>query len=106
MNETTQMVNKPWKCGICGSAFKTIQERMTCEAPCIKKMEEEAKRTAEAKKKEEQAARKAEVDKAFDVAIQLREAYLKDYDTYVYTTNTFSDNTNWKNRKSIFDFLY
>lgn len=106
MNETTQMNNKPWKCGICGFAFKTIKERANCELICARKMEEEAKRAAEAKKKEEQAARKAEVDKAFDVAIQLRDAYLKDYDTYVYTTNTFNGNTDWKNPKSIFDFLY
>ena len=106
MNETNQMNNKPWKCGICGSAFKTIKERMSCETVCIKKMEEEAKKAAEAKKKQEQATRKAEVDNAFDHAMKLRAAYLKDYDTYTYSVKTFSDNTDWNNRTSLWDFMF
>lgn len=108
MNETTQTVNKPWKCGICGSAFKTIQERTACEAACIKKLEEDAKKAAETKKKEEQVARKTEVDKAYEHAHKLsneadkayqhaRElsaAYAQDYGTYSYKGNiTLSDST-------------
>lgn len=98
MNETTQTLNKLWKCGICGSAFKTITERMACEAACVKNMEDKAKKAAEAKKKEEQAVRKAEVDKAYEHAHKLGEeadeaykhahelsvAYAEDYGIYSY----------------------
>lgn len=118
MNETTQTNDKPWKCGICGSAFKTIKERMSCETACIKKMEEEAKRLAEAKKKEEQAARKAEVDKAYKQAHKLDEeatnayqhayalatAYAEDYGTYSCIGNIAPHNSNYLSKK-ITDFF-
>ena len=94
-NDNKMYTQAMWKCGICGEIYSSIAQRMQCEANCLQKQELEAKKAAEAKKKAEQAARKKEVDDAFDKAMQLREAYLKDYDTYAYeysnVSNTLED---------------
>lgn len=42
------------------------------------------KKAAEAKKKEEQKARKKAVDDAINKAVQLKNAYMKDYGCYSY----------------------
>lgn len=105
-----KMYAKPqYKCAICGTVYDDLRERVNCESVCLHKQEEEAKKAAELKKKEEKAARKAEVDAAFDKAMQLREAYLKDYDTYIYTYNNVSnskEDDNWLNLKSLWHCLY
>ena len=40
-----------YKCEICGKEYKTIAERAKCEAACVKKLEEDAKKAAEAKRR-------------------------------------------------------
>lgn len=89
MNEAKNMNNvHEWTCGVCGSKFKTLKERVNCEAACLWKLEDEARKAAELKQKEERVARKAEVDNAYTNFIKLRTAYLKDYGTYAYHNNT------------------
>ena len=71
---------KAFKCSICDKEYEDAMDRARCELACGKKLEEEAKKVAEAKKKEEQNARWAEVEKAHDHYVELYEAYLKDYE--------------------------
>ena len=80
-----KMYTKPqYKCCICGKIYDSITERAQCELACVKKQEEEVKKAAELKKREEYNTRRAEVDKAFDHAYELRDKFLKDYDSYTY----------------------
>ena len=102
--ENKMYARKAFKCGICDKEFNNVADRARCELACNARQEEEAKKAAALKKKEEKAARKAEVDAAFDKAMQLREAYLKDYDTYIYTYN--KEDANWLNLKSLWHCLY
>lgn len=106
-----KMYAKPmYKCAFCEEVYEDAITRAKCELSCAKRQEEEAKKAAELKKKAEQAARKAEVDEAFAHAIELKNAYLKDYDTYEYTyeavTNAFEDiNDEWPSLKALLHFL-
>lgn len=68
-----------YSCGICGKEYEKIADRMRCEMNCVKKMEEEEKKAAEARKNAEKACRKAEVEKAVSDAIDLLKAYTDDY---------------------------
>lgn len=71
-----------YKCGVCGTSYNSIAERMHCESACLKKQEDEAKKVAEAKKREEQNDRKAQVDAAIKHAEQVLRDYIRDYGTY------------------------
>lgn len=107
-NENKMYAQPMYKCAICGSVHESIPARIKCETMCYQQRELEAKKAAEAKKKAEQAARKKEVDEAFDNAMQLREAYLKYYDTYTYeynrSTNSLEDDE-WPTLKSIWNYF-
>lgn len=81
-----KMCAKPmYKCAVCGGVYDSIAQRMNCEQACLKKQEEEAKKAAERKRAAEYEARKREVDIAFDHAYELKEKFLKDYDSYTYS---------------------
>lgn len=82
-----------YKCAVCGEIHETIYKRMNCEQTCLKKKEEEERKAAERKKAAEYEARKKEVDAAFDHAYELRDKFLKDYNSYEYikTTSSFRD---------------
>lgn len=95
--------NPKYKCAICGSIFDEISDRVKCETACLKKQAEEAKRAEEEKKKLEQKARKAEVDAAIKKAIELENAYIKDYGSYVCGDYKLEDFT--KSTLSSDDFL-
>lgn len=108
--ENKMYAKHQYKCAICGTVFDDLRERVKCESACLKRQEDEAKKAEALKKAAEQAARKAEVDEAFTHAIQLKNAYLKDYDTYEYTyetiTNTFENiNGEWPGLKALLHFL-
>lgn len=109
MENEKKMYTRPmYKCAICGKIHETIPARIRCETDCYHRQELEAKKAEEAKKKEEQAARKKEVDEAFDKAMKLKEAYLKDYNNYVYEYRDASnspENNDWLNIKSLWNFL-
>ena len=108
MKNENKMYAKPmYKCAICGETYDNIAARIQCETKCYHQQELEAKKAAEVKKKEEQMKRKAEVDAAFDKAMQLREAYLKDYDTYAYEYNKVSnmEDDEWNKIKSILHYF-
>lgn len=74
-----------YKCAVCGEVYDSIAQRMNCEQACLKKQEEEARKAAEAKKQAEYNDRKAEVDAAFDHAYDLKEKFLMDYGSYIYS---------------------
>lgn len=79
------MANKEtYKCGICGTEYRDIQDRMHCEMSCFEKQKEEARRIAEAKRKAEKATRQEEVDKAIEHANELIEKFTEDYGSYIY----------------------
>lgn len=82
-----------YRCGICGKSHEDIYSRAKCEIACTEKKVEEERKAAELKKEAEYATRKAEVDAAFDHAYELREKFLKDYDSYTYckTVNNSRD---------------
>ena len=97
MEEKNNFYYRPaYKCGICGSEFASVQERMNCEMACVKKQIEEEKKATELKKKEEQKARKAEVDEAFKNLQRLFAEYVKDYGHYEYCDE--DENCYWPSR--------
>ena len=68
-----------YTCAICGKEHNCILSRAKCEIECANRVEEEAKKAAEAKKQAEYNARVEEVNKAFDNAYKLRDELMKDY---------------------------
>ena len=96
-NENKMYSNPQYKCGICGTIFDSIEERMNCEAKCIRKQKEEAKKAAEAKVKEERETRRAEVTAAIERASELLNQFISDYGTYSY---------DGKRRKDTSDFFW
>ena len=74
-----------YKCAICEKDFKTIAERNQCEAACIKRIEEDAKKLAEEKKMAEKEARRAEVEDAINYAKKLLVAYINDYKSFEFS---------------------
>lgn len=78
-----KMYTKPqYKCAICGTVYDDLKERVKCESTCIKKQEEEAKKTAELKKQAEKETRHKEVFDAYDHFHELLEKYTKDYGVF------------------------
>jgi hypothetical protein len=94
-----------FKCGICDKEYFNVQDRANCELNCYKKQQEEAKKAAEVKKLAEKAARKKEVDDALDKAMQLRNAYIKDYGCYVYDNNDVHNESNIDNYPSLKELI-
>lgn len=99
MDENKIYCKTTYKCGVCGSQWSTVRERMTCERSCIKKQEEEERKAVEAKKAEEQKLRKEAVDEAIKRAAKLQSEYVKDYGHYEYegeiVPNVFWPNKIW-----------
>ena len=85
--ENKMYAHRAFKCSICDKEYEDAMDRARCELACGKKLEEEAKRVAEAKKKEEQEARWAEVENAHERYVDLYEAYLKDYEFDKYNSS-------------------
>ena len=77
-------------CGICGARYESVQERANCELKCVKKIEEEERKAAEAKRIEEQADRKFEVDNAYKTFTELAKKYAEDYGSYEYEGETLA----------------
>ena len=80
-----KMYTKPqYKCGVCGTVYDELRERMKCESTCLKRQEEEAKKAAELKKQQERDTRKADVDAKVKAAIEDVNAFANDYGYYTY----------------------
>ena len=78
------MNSKEYKCAVCGKIHEDVISRAKCEISCTEKKEEEERKAAELKKEIEYADRKAEVDIAYEKYIELRNKFVKDYDSYEY----------------------
>ena len=76
-----------YKCEICEKEHPSITERAQCELACAKRIEEAAKKAADARKKEEQNARKAELEAAINHAKELFAAYIEDYRSFEFSTD-------------------
>lgn len=75
-----------FKCAICGKEYEDVEARINCEITCLHQRKE-----AEIKKKElelqaAQDNRKAEVDLAYENFLELKDAYVKDYGVYTYSS--------------------
>lgn len=97
--------NKTYNCALCGKSYSNIIDRITCEQKCYTKQQEEAKKAAEAKKQAEKITRKKEVDDAIDKAMRLRNAYIKDYNCYVYDNNDVHNEFNIDNYPSLKELI-
>lgn len=91
------MKDKKYTCDICKTSYDTVQERAKCELKCVKKIEEEERKAAEAKKQAEKEARKSEVDNAYKAFADLAKSYAEDYGTYEYEGETLTSAL-WPNR--------
>ena len=76
-----------YKCEICGKEHSNITDRAKCELDCAKRIEEDAKKAAEAKKKEEQEIRRTEVEQAVNHAKKLLMAYINDYKSFEFSAD-------------------
>lgn len=94
-NDTQWRARLAYKCGICGTEFESIKDRAECEIKCSKMKEEREKFAAAKKKAEEKAARKKAVDEAFDKAYKLKDEYVKDYGSYMYTYEDEDEYSAW-----------
>lgn len=95
-NESKWAARLAYKCGVCGKEYEDIKDRAECELNCYKKQEEEKKLAAAKKKAEEQAARKKAVDDAYKEFCNLRDAFIKDYGEYGFSTSNKSlGGDNW-----------
>lgn len=74
-------------CGICEKEYNNLSDRNKCETACIKRIEEDAKKAAEAKKNAEKETRRAEVEKAIDHAKKLLMAYINDYKSFEFSSD-------------------
>lgn len=83
-NENKMYARQAFKCSICGKEYENAIDRARCELNCYAKQQEEVKKAAETEKKAAQAARKKAVDDAINKAVQLKNAYMKDYGCYTY----------------------
>lgn len=83
-----KMYAKPqYKCAICDTVYDDLKQRVACESACLKKQEEEAKKTAELKKKQEHDKCKAFTDTKVTEAINAMREYEKKYGFYTYETS-------------------
>lgn len=82
------MENKTYKCALCGKEYQTIQERNTCETKCLVWDKEQERKAAEAKRKAEQDKREKEITMAVENAIELVQAFVKDYGHYPFYNTT------------------
>ena len=94
MNKNSIETNKvQYHCAICGKAYDTIEERVSCETKCLasrKKAQEELKKK---KLEEEKAARKDEIEKKYKELSALVNDYCKDYGSLqIGDTRYFDDN--------------
>lgn len=87
-----------YQCGICGKSYDSVLQRAKCELACAERIEEEARKAAEAKKKEEQKLRKEAVDEAFVNLHRLITEYVKDYGHYEYADGGENVNFYWPSR--------
>ena len=91
-NYTDKIANKPtYKCGICGTSYYNIADRIKCETACLKQQEEEAKKAAEAKKKADKDVRTKELKEAIKHAAKLLDDYIKDYGKFEYESDDGRD---------------
>lgn len=84
MKDNKMYIKAAYKCGICGTEFESVQDRMNCEMACIAKQKEEEKKAAAAKAKAEKDASQNEVTAALDNAFSLLNKHIEKYGTYQY----------------------
>lgn len=79
MKKNEELKNKLYKCGICGKAFETIEERNVHETKCIAERKKAEAALAKKKLEDEKNTRKEEIDKKYNELRKLVNGYCKDY---------------------------
>ena len=80
MNKNSIETNKvQYHCAICGKAYDTIDERVSCETKCLASRKKAQVELKKKKLEEEKATRKAEIEKKYKELATLGNDYCKEF---------------------------
>ena len=75
-------MDEKYTCALCGKHYATVEERNGCEARCIRKQKEEAKKIAAQEKAKQQEADAKKIREDFKALSDAISEYVDKYDEY------------------------
>ena len=75
-------MDEKYTCALCGKHYATVEERNECEARCIRKQKEEAKKIAAQEKAKQQEADANKIRDDFKALSDAISEYVDKYDEY------------------------
>lgn len=75
-------MDEKYTCALCGKHYGTVEERNECEARCIRKQKEEAKKIAAQEKAKQQEADAKKIREDFKALSDAISEYVEKYDEY------------------------
>lgn len=75
-------MDEKYTCALCGKHYATVEERNECEARCIRKQKEEAKKIAAQEKAKQQEADAKKICEDFKALSDAISEYVDKYDEY------------------------
>ena len=75
-------MDEKYTCALCGKHYATVEERNECEARCIRKQKEEAKKIAAQEKAKQQEADAKKIREDFKALSDAISEYVEKYDEY------------------------
>ena len=75
-------MDEKYTCALCGKHYATVEERNECEARCIRKQKEEAKKIAAQEKAKQQEADAKKIREDFKALSDAISEYVDKYDEY------------------------
>ena len=76
---TTDSNKATYRCAICGKAYDTIDERVSCETKCLAARKKAQAELEKKRLEEKKTTRKAEIEKKYKELSSLVKDYCKDY---------------------------
>ena len=76
---TTDSNKATYRCAICGKAYDTIEERVSCETKCLAARKKAQAELEKKRLEEKKTTRKAEIEKKYKELSALVKDYCKDY---------------------------
>ena len=76
---TTDSNKATYRCAICGKAYDTIEERVSCETKCLAARKKAQAELEKKRLEEKKTTRKAEIEKKYKELATLVNDYCKDY---------------------------
>ena len=73
-------MDEKYTCALCGKHYATVEERNECEARCIRKQKEEAKKIAAQEKAKQQEADAKKIREDFKALSDAISEYVEKYD--------------------------